>query len=231
MKQLKDNSNAQYLTNNGETILSQDLINACRTSAEVIFHQNRKSVRTLDLEDFFQDVYEKALRGISGFDPRMASLKTWVSRIAWHSLLDVIDRGKRRTSMLAPSLLDFNDRDGDDIPREKRRMSRFVSYTAINKEDDEFIAPEIDGYRGDEYEADRELLTSEAISAIEAACGKLCKSHRVVLDLAEKGYKPGEIATITGWTPAKVYGALCWARKNLGAYLGKDFLRENGIAA
>ena len=102
MKKFNDNSNAQYLTNNGETILSQDLINACRISAEVLFHQNRKSVRTLDLEDFFQNIYLKAQMGIAGFDSHKASLKTWVSRIAWHSLMDFLDREKRRTSLFRP---------------------------------------------------------------------------------------------------------------------------------
>ena len=78
MKNIYDYSNAQFITNNDETVFAQDLINACRTSAEALFHQNRKSLRRLDLEDFFQDVYVKAQSGIARFDSRKASLKTWV---------------------------------------------------------------------------------------------------------------------------------------------------------
>lgn len=206
MKNFYDNSNAQFITNNDETVLAQDLINACRTSAEVLFHQNRKTLRMLDLEDFFQDVYVKAQSGIARFDSRKASLKTWVSTIARHCLIDFIDHERRRTSLFEP-------------------------FTATDEDGDDYVAPQIAGYRGDEFEADRDLQTAEAISIIDDARSKLCGSRRQVVDLMEEGYKPREIAKITGWTPEKVYGARCWARKDLVGLLGREFLQENGIAA
>lgn len=206
MKNFNDFTNAKYLTSNDETILGQDLINACRTSAEVFFHRCRKSLPTLDLEDYFLDVFDKALSGLSGFDSRKASLKTWVSKIAWNRLLDFVDSEKRRTSLFSP-------------------------FTMTDEEGDEYVAPQISGYRGDEFEADRELLTAEAIDTVEKACSKLCESRRLVVELTKEGYKPREIAMITGWTPEKVYGALCWGRSLLVHSLGREFLQENGIAA
>lgn len=206
MKNFNDSTNAKYLTLNDETVLGQDLINACRTSAEVFFYRCRKSLPTLDLEDYFLDVFCNALSGITGFDSRKASLKTWVSKIAWNCLMDFVGSEKRRTSLFSPFTM--TDEDGDD-----------------------YVAPQISGYRGDEFEADRNLLMTEAIDTIDRACSKLCESRRLVVDLSKEGYKPREIAMITGWTPEKVYGALCWGRNHLVKNLDREFLQENGIAA
>lgn len=206
MKNFFDSTNAKYLTLNDETVIGQDLINACRTSAEVFFHRCRKSLPMLDLEDYFQDVFCKALSGITRFDSRKASLKTWVSKIAWNCLMDYVDSAKRRASLFSP-------------------------FTKTDEDGDEDVAPQIAGYRGDEFEADRNLLMKEAIDNVERACSKLCESRRLVVDLTKEGYKPREIAMITGWTPEKVYGALCWGRTHLVKNLEREFLQENGIAA
>ena len=40
--------------------------------------------RREDAEEVYQDVFVKALRGIEGYNPRQASLATWLGRIAYH---------------------------------------------------------------------------------------------------------------------------------------------------
>ena len=49
-----------------------------------------------DAEEVYQDVFFKALRGIEGYDPRQASLATWLNRIAYHESLNFV-RGKKPT--------------------------------------------------------------------------------------------------------------------------------------
>ncbi|MBQ7711080.1 MAG: sigma-70 family RNA polymerase sigma factor [Bacteroidales bacterium] len=47
-----------------------------------------------DAEEVYQDVFVKALRGIGDYDPRRASLTTWLCRIAYHESLNFV-RGKK----------------------------------------------------------------------------------------------------------------------------------------
>ncbi|MBQ8712033.1 MAG: sigma-70 family RNA polymerase sigma factor [Prevotella sp.] len=47
-----------------------------------------------DAEEVYQDVFVKALRGIEGYNPRQASLATWLGRIAYHESLNFV-RGKK----------------------------------------------------------------------------------------------------------------------------------------
>ena len=62
-----------------------------------------------DAEEVYQDVFIKALRGIEGYDPRQASLATWLNRIAYHESLNFV-RGKK------PTLLYIEDNElGADI--------------------------------------------------------------------------------------------------------------------
>lgn len=62
-----------------------------------------------DAEEVYQDVFFKALRSIGSYDPRQASLATWLNRIAYHESLNFV-RGKK------PTLLYIEDSDqGSDI--------------------------------------------------------------------------------------------------------------------
>jgi len=56
-----------------------------------------------DAEEVYQDVFVKALRGIGGFNPRQASLATWLNRIAYHESLNFV-RCKR------PAIVYMDDR-------------------------------------------------------------------------------------------------------------------------
>ena len=47
-----------------------------------------------DAEEVYQDVFVKALRGIGGYDPRRASLATWLCRIAYHESLNFVRNKK-----------------------------------------------------------------------------------------------------------------------------------------
>ena len=206
MNKFIDTTNAQYHTANDETVSAQELIDACRTSAEVFFFRNRKSLPTLDLDDLFQEVIGRAIRSIAGFDSRKSSLKTWVSWIARNYVLDFIDSEKRRTAV-------------------------FGSLTRTNKDGDEVIIPQALEYRSDEFEADYDLHTAEDLEEIEEAISGLSENRRRVVELTREGFKPREITKITGWSSNKVYGLLCKGRKDLVERLGRHNLQEYGIAA
>jgi RNA polymerase sigma-70 factor (ECF subfamily) len=62
-----------------------------------------------DAEEVYQDVFVKALRGIDGYDPRQATLTTWLSHIAYHESLNFV-RGKKLTILY----IDDSDQ-GSDI--------------------------------------------------------------------------------------------------------------------
>ena len=47
-----------------------------------------------DAEEVYQDVFVKALRAIETFDPKKATLSTWLCRIAFNESLDFVRRRK-----------------------------------------------------------------------------------------------------------------------------------------
>ena len=206
MRNFNATTNALYHTANDETVTERELIDACRTSSEVFFFMNRKNLPTLELDDLFQEVTCRALKGILGFDSRKSSLKTWVSRIARNYVLDFIDSEKRRTALFGP--LTLTDKNGD-----------------------EFILPEILAYRCDEFEADYDLLSAENLEEIEGAVSGLSKDRRLAVELTREGNKPRDIAKITGWSTDKVYRLLNRGRHDLVNRLGSEMLHKYGIAA
>ena len=56
-----------------------------------------------DAEEVYQDVFVKALRNIGSYDPRQASLATWLNRIAYHESLNFV-RGQK------PVIVSMDDR-------------------------------------------------------------------------------------------------------------------------
>ena len=94
--------------------LQQHKTAACQqllaTYGPAVFRMVQRIVtRHEDAEEVYQDVFFKALRGIEGYDPRQASLATWLNRIAYHESLNFV-RGKK------PTLLYIEDSDqGSDI--------------------------------------------------------------------------------------------------------------------
>ena len=81
--------------------LQQHKTAACQqmlaTYGPAVFRMVQRIVsRHEDAEEVYQDVFVKALRGIGGYDPRQASLATWLNRIAYHEALNFV-RGQKPT--------------------------------------------------------------------------------------------------------------------------------------
>jgi RNA polymerase sigma-70 factor (ECF subfamily) len=85
-----------------------------------------------DAEEVYQDVFFKALRGIEGYDPRQATLATWLGRIAYHESLNFV-RGKK------PTLLYIEDSDQgpgileapDDAPQDDETIRQLEQALAM----------------------------------------------------------------------------------------------------
>ena len=78
-----------------------------------------------DAEEVYQDVFVKALRGIGGYDPRQASLATWLSRIAYHESLNFVRSKKAVIVYMDDSELGSDSLElPDDGPRDEQTIRR-----------------------------------------------------------------------------------------------------------
>lgn len=86
-----------------------------------------------DAEEVYQDVFVKALRGIEGYNPRQASLATWLNRIAYHEALNFV-RGKK------PNIVYMDDRNlsaatlddaPDDEPQNEQTIEQLEQALAM----------------------------------------------------------------------------------------------------
>lgn len=90
------------------TGLQQHKADACQrllaTYGEMVFRMVQRIVTCReDAEEVYQDVFVKALRNIGDYNPRQASLATWLNRIAYHEALNFV-RGQK------PVIVSMDDR-------------------------------------------------------------------------------------------------------------------------
>ncbi|MBR6169212.1 MAG: sigma-70 family RNA polymerase sigma factor [Bacteroidaceae bacterium] len=77
-----------------------------------------------DAEEVYQDVFVKALRGIQNYNPKQASLGTWLSRIAYNESLNFLRSRK-------PNIIYIDDRElgsdsfevPDDAPQDEHTIA------------------------------------------------------------------------------------------------------------
>lgn len=90
-----------------------------------VFQMVRRIVeRQEDVEEVWQDVFVKALRGIGGYDSRKASLSTWLCRIAYHESLNFVRT--RRSDIVYMDEHDLGLNGLDDAPEESAYDSQTV---------------------------------------------------------------------------------------------------------
>ena len=83
-----------------------------------------------DAEEVYQDVFVKALHGIGGYNPRQASLSTWLNRIAYHEALNFV-RGKKPTLLyIEDHVLGVNTLEAsDDAPQDEQTIEQLEQAT------------------------------------------------------------------------------------------------------
>ena len=90
-----------------------------------VFQMVRRIVeRQEDVEEVWQDVFVKALRGIGGYDSRKASLSTWLCRIAYHESLNFVRT--RRPDVVYMDEHELGPNGLDDAPEESAYDSHTV---------------------------------------------------------------------------------------------------------
>lgn len=90
-----------------------------------VFQMVRRIVeRQEDVEEVWQDVFVKALRGIGGYDSRKASLSTWLCRIAYHESLNFVRTRRPDVVYMDEHELGLNGL--DDAPEESAYNSQTV---------------------------------------------------------------------------------------------------------
>lgn len=87
----------------------------------------RQITSTEDARDVTQEIFVAALRGLPGFDPRRASFRTWLYRIASNKVIDWL-RSSRSAS--ATVSLDELDREVSDGCDEMGELSELVANSA-----------------------------------------------------------------------------------------------------
>ena len=90
-----------------------------------VFQMVRRIVeRQEDVEEVWQNVFVKALRGIGGYDSRKASLSTWLCRIAYHESLNFVRTRRPDIVYMDEHELGLNGL--DDMPKESAYDSQTV---------------------------------------------------------------------------------------------------------
>jgi RNA polymerase sigma factor (sigma-70 family) len=201
-----------YKTTTDERFVARD---GSAVRYQEIFEGIDRTVRSLgrrmsreDREDLFQDAALGVIRSRAGYDPGLGHRcpQAYGSKAARNCAKDAFARAARRNA--AFTTLEVRDEDG-----EARLPVR------------------ISGYRGDEYEADRALETSEATAYIEERILSLNERYRTVIALQRQGLRPRHMAAILGCTPSVASLTLLRARRALARALGADFLSAYGLCA
>lgn len=203
---IRTNTKDVFTAVNGQIVKLQDILESIRISGEVFRRTHCGEMSGDDLADVFQNAALKVLKASSRYNPFRSSPKTWGSRIAGNCQ---IDAARRRT----------------------RHNLHFRPLSDLNKDGDEYESAVIAGYRGDEYEADRDIITEQSMAKIEAGINSLNENYQLIIRMTADGMKPKKIAELIGCTPGAISTLLCRARKALAAVLGSDFLSDHGIAA
>lgn len=203
MKDIFMDANDTFTAANGQVFPYADAFAAVRKKLKC--GNFRATLSEEDMEDLYQEACIKCFRSAGSYDPGKSPLSAYFSRIAENC--------------------------GRDACRRKNRQNAaFVRYGAWNAETgEEFLNPAVAGYRGDEFEADRNLWSEEAELMCRMALDSLNERYRTVLRLHAEGAKPAEVAEVVGCTKDAAYLLLCRARKAFAKKLGPGFLAEHGI--
>ena len=167
---------------------------------------NRYFFSPQDLEDIAGNVIMKAWRSWDRYNPEVASVKTWVSRIAINCVKDAVDYKIKRLPISG-------------------------SLSAQNEDEEEFDAFEVcDKKRGfntgiqerfSEYEADRDINRREFERCVSDEVGRLSEKNQRFVYMLKEGYSRKEMVAQDGGSANAVYKRVFDIRKAL-----KDAIAE-----
>lgn len=199
------NTTDTFTAANGESAAYQDIFEGILTNIRCFAATSGKRIRKEDLEDMAQDAFLKAVLYGKSFNPdKCRKPQDFGNRIAENCKVDALNSISRHDATFTD--VEFRDEDGD-----------------------EFAPTYISGYRGDEYEADKEVEMKETEELVCKAIETLSKDYQEVLYLSLQGYKTGEIAEQLGIEPGIAYTRLSRAKAALRKVLREEYGDEFGL--
>jgi RNA polymerase sigma factor (sigma-70 family) len=221
-KNIRTATNETITTKNGSIVRFEDILEGIRKNVEIYGFNGGRDLSDEDLEDIFQTAATKAWRSVTGFDPDKC-----------HSYPQAYGY---KIALLA---------ERDAYKKVMTYRANFTSLSAVKsknkdgKEYDLLDVPTLKGkYKSSEFDARRctqsaesDIVSRENMSYIMDAMDSLNERYRTVIRLKAEGYKPREIAEMTGETPEVVTTTLFRARQAMKKALGPEFLSEFGLCA
>jgi len=223
MKNIRIATNETVITKNGSTVRFEDILEGIRKNVEIYGYKGGSEFSEAELEDIFQTAARKAWRSVTGFDPEKCHCcpQAYGYRIA-----SLVERDFFKKALT-----------------HKEHFIPFSSVKSKNKDGKEYdtlldIPMPKGKYHGSGLDAERctqsaesDIISRENVSYIMGAMDSLNERYRTVIRLTAEGYKPREIAKMTGETPEVVATTLFRARKAMKSALGPEFLSEFGLCA
>lgn len=142
-----------------------------------------------DIKDIAGTVCLKACRSIACYDSQW-KLSTWVATIAKNCVKTAVDYKMKRLPISQEMFMD-------------------------NEDGEEMCFTEFSSYRGDEFEADRELLMNEFFEQVDEKTKGLSEKDKQCLEWMEDGLAPREMAKIAGCNANSAAIRSCNVRKML----------------
>lgn len=153
----------------------QAIVSLSKTAVKsFVFKKYPKFFSDDEIGDIASDVILKAYVSFHRYDSRWA-LSTWIGTIAANCVKDAVDYKVKRRSI--SGAMARQNRDGEEMD-----LTIFGSY------------------RGDEYDADRDLIAEEFRSSVAEVRSSLKEKDRPFFDMLSDSYKPREMAKEFGCT-------------------------------
>ena len=142
--------------------------------------------RREDAEEVYQDVFVKALRGIEGYNPRQASLATWLGRIAYHESLNFVRGKKPNIVYMDDSELGIDTLEApDDAPPDEQTIRQLEQALAMLPSHEQAIVSMF--YYDNMSLADIAFVTDSVTSTVGSQLSRIRKKlYRMIKTNAEQ---------------------------------------------
>ena len=216
-------TNVTITTKDGRTVRFEDILEGIRKNVEIYGFKGGSELSEEDLEDIFQTAAMKAWRSSQGFDLAKCHgcPQAYGYKVATLVERDAYKKAMTHTVHFKPlSSVKSKNKDGKeydsilDIPMPKGKYSD----------------KELNSERCTRS-AENDVVSKENVARIMDAVDSLNERYGTVIRLTAQGYKPREIAKMTGETPEVVTTTLFRARQAMKRALGPEFLSEFGLCA
>ena len=190
------NTSDGFTAANGTRVSYQDIFDGVLTNVNCFASRGGTGLTREDIQDLAQDAFLRAVLYHDSFKPELSRKpQDFGNRIAENCKKDAFTRAGKH-------------------------LAAFTSMEAGDEDGEEFIPRGIAGYRGDEFEADRNLERKELEDRVSRAIDTLGETSQTIVSLSLQGYKTSAIAKRLGLDLRTTYTRLSRAKAALRKALG-----------